>query len=153
MNFHHWIKNAVSFLNNVFTICHGVSQCSPYACPQAHWKAKHAFVFFFCCTYAMDVGLLSYWPIYTPGRVTQVLAKHVSMFLSVLERICHEDTEPYPFTLSQTDVQGPCMLPCTFLLASCTSSNLPDPRFNKLFKNIRKKKLHHLSRFPTTAYI
>lgn len=78
--------------------------------------------------------------LHTPGRVTQILAKHVSMFLSVLERICHEDTEPQPFTVSLTDVQGPYMLPCTLLLASCTSSNPPDPRFNKLFKNIRGKK-------------
>lgn len=46
-------------------------------------------------------GLLSQCPTYT-----QVLAKHVSMLLSVLERLCHPGVEPNPFTLSLTDVRG-----------------------------------------------
>lgn len=47
------------------------------------------------------------------------------MLLLVLERVGHSGTEPYPFTLSLTDVRGPYMHSLhTLLLASHTSFNL-----------------------------
>lgn len=42
---------------------------------------------------------------YTLGWVTPVLAKHVSMLLSALDRLCNLGTEPFPFTLSLIGMQ------------------------------------------------
>lgn len=81
------------------------------ACPKSQRKVEHevAEVCFLLLIWLFGTKqreLCDHSAKKTPYWVTEIVAKHVSMLLLVLETLCHVGVEPFSFTLSQlTDVQ------------------------------------------------